>query len=107
MGTFCLIGMISLQLTIQNGEMALPATFAKLYNGQVSLVGDANAPDALVMSGYSIKNAPTSSGVTILTLPYPTSGYHSQLCICVEDANQTQAWIRNCKRGIWTNWRSL
>ena len=46
MGTFCLIGMISLQLTIQNGEMQGKVSFQSGYT-PFSLRYDEKYPDVL------------------------------------------------------------
>ena len=58
MGTFCLIGMISLQLTIQNGEMS----YFKAYKFTDSDVLDNDIKTAI---GWYINNAIDKKGILL------------------------------------------
>lgn len=90
-----------------NSSLALPTVIPKLYQGLASNQ-DANTINAIISSGYGIKNAPTDRGLCILTLPYTESLelYRSQICIDIE-SKTAPMWVRVCVRGSWSAWRLI
>ncbi|WP_368379294.1 pyocin knob domain-containing protein [[Clostridium] symbiosum] len=108
MGTFCLIGMISLQLTIQNGEMAFQelinsfnlnnATERKLYRAGNS---------ATIKTLQNLPPAVSSGEVIIIWLPsLPDNSYGCQLLIHTSGAVQ-DVYLRHKYGSTWAGWGSF
>ena len=108
MGTFCLIGMISLQLTIQNGEVAFQelinsfnlnnATERKLYRAGNS---------ATIKTLQNLPPAVSSGEVIIIWLPsLPDNSYGCQLLIHTSGAVQ-DVYLRHKYGSTWAGWGSF
>lgn len=88
-------------------KLNLPSYFRRFFQDgySPSTMANANEPDAMVMTGYGIANAPTQGGVIIFTMPYYSAGgsYYSQICFAVQNTSNVM-YIRVCNDGTWNAW---
>lgn len=102
MGTFCLIGMISLQLTIQNGDLYKWLNVTRLDTGN-----DVNdLPSPSLAYSYSTASHAPFDGISANILTIGIDGYKAQIAFGVS-RDSVQVKVRTSYDFVWRGWRSV
>lgn len=102
MGTFCLIGMISFQLTMQNGDLYKWLNVTRLDTGN-----DVNdLPSPSLAYSYSTASHAPFDGISANILTIGIDGYKAQIAFGVS-RDSVQVKVRTSYDFVWQGWRSV